>query len=57
MSIWAILIIGIIAALIGFIILQRRRPDTADKIASSLDAGAKSVEQQAKDAADNLLKK
>ena len=53
MSVTWILIGGVILALIGFIVLQRRKPDTADKIASSLDQVAKDAAQKAED----LLKK
>lgn len=52
-----IIALGVVALLVGFIILQRRKPDAADKIASSLDASVKSAEQKAKDAIDQGAKK
>lgn len=49
MSIWGYIVIGVIVLLIGFIVLQRRNKDAADKIASSLDGAFKKAEQAAKD--------
>ena len=57
MSANTILIIGlvcIIAALAVGWVLQRRKPDVADKIASGLDSAAKRAVQQAKDVAKKL---
>lgn len=47
---WIVLGFIVIVALIGYIVLQRRNKAEADKIAASLDAAAKTVEQKAKDA-------
>ena len=47
---WIVTGLAVIALLIGFIVLQRRRASEADKIASALDSAAKTVEQKARDA-------
>jgi preprotein translocase subunit SecG len=40
---------GLALVLVGFIVLQRRNPAEADKIASGLDAAVKAAEQKAAD--------
>jgi cbb3-type cytochrome oxidase subunit 3 len=50
MSAWTWIVIAIIALLIGFIVLQRRNKEAADKIASSLDDAFKKGVQDVKDA-------
>lgn len=57
MSFGWILGIAILGALIGFIILQRRRPSDADKIADALDKAAKDAEKKVTDAAASIFKK
>jgi hypothetical protein len=57
MSLTAWIIIGIIACLVGFIVLQRRRPDVADKISGALDSAAKKTEAEASAAAQALRDK
>jgi hypothetical protein len=46
-SLLEILLLGVIAMLVGFIVLQRRNPSAADRIAAELDAGAKDIEARA----------
>ena len=53
--IWIVLIV-VFAALVGFIVLQRRRPDEADKVAAALDAAFKSAKDKAKDAVEGKPK-
>lgn len=47
MSIWAMIALGFIVLLIGFIILQRRKPSVADKVASGADSLLKTAEADA----------
>ena len=56
MNVWIIIGIGVIALLVGFIVLQRRKPAEADKVAAGLDTAFKSAEQKAKDEAAKLTK-
>jgi preprotein translocase subunit SecG len=46
---WLIVCIGIVLLLIGFILLQRRKPEDADKIATALDQAVKDAKQKASD--------
>lgn len=46
MNVWWILGIGAIVLLVLFIIVQRRKPDEADKIASGLDSAWKSAKDK-----------
>lgn len=50
-------LMGVVAILLGFIILQRRRPEEADRIAAGLDAAVKKAETAAKDQFDKLTRK
>lgn len=55
--IWAWISGVVIVLLIGFIVLQRRKPEEADKIAAALDVAAKATEKKAQEAVDALRKK
>lgn len=43
MSVWTIVALGVIVALVGFIMLQRRKPTEADKVAAEPDTVSKGV--------------
>jgi hypothetical protein len=57
MSVIWIGVLVVLVGLVGFIVLQRRRPEEADKIAAALDATAKKAEAGASAAAQAVKDK
>jgi hypothetical protein len=46
MNPWIVIGVGIVVLLVAFIIIQRRKPEEADKIAGELDSAFKSAKDK-----------
>ena len=51
------LLVGLVLVAVAFIVLQRRKPGTADKVAATLDSAYKQGVEKAKEAVDTVKDK